>query len=58
MKFFVEEVYEWHMNNINRHVETLHDCMVACNHCYDVWLKEENDNMMADCIRLDRETDI
>ncbi|KAF1677292.1 four-helix bundle copper-binding protein [Bacillus mexicanus] len=36
-------------------VEALHDCMVACNRCYDACLKEENENMMADCIRLDRD---
>ncbi|WP_160723631.1 four-helix bundle copper-binding protein [Bacillus sp. USDA818B3_A] len=36
-------------------IETLHECMVACNHCYDACLKEENSNMMVECIRLDRE---
>ncbi|WP_286230812.1 four-helix bundle copper-binding protein [Neobacillus mesonae] len=36
-------------------IEDLHECMAACNHCYDACLKEENMNMMAECIRLDRE---
>ena len=36
-------------------IEALHECMVACNHCYDACLKEENVKMMVDCIRLDRE---
>ncbi|MDA7027946.1 four-helix bundle copper-binding protein [Bacillus sp. CLL-7-23] len=33
--------------------ECLH-CMQICNHCYDACLKEDN-VMMANCIRLDRE---
>lgn len=36
-------------------VESLHECMTACNHCYDACLKEDNIQMMAECIRLDRE---
>ncbi|WP_335869033.1 four-helix bundle copper-binding protein [Bacillus sp. 2205SS5-2] len=36
-------------------IQTLHDCMVACNHCYDACLDESDVNLMADCIRLDRE---
>ncbi|MEG9296885.1 four-helix bundle copper-binding protein [Mangrovibacillus sp. Mu-81] len=36
-------------------VKTLHDCMEACNHCYDSCLGEEDIKMMAECIRLDRE---
>ncbi|MGK9185328.1 four-helix bundle copper-binding protein [Priestia filamentosa] len=36
-------------------LNTLHECMVACNHCYDSCLKEEDVKMMAECIRLDRE---
>ena len=36
-------------------IQTLHECMEACNHCYDACLKEEDVNMMAKCIRLDRE---
>ncbi|MEH6942377.1 four-helix bundle copper-binding protein [Bacillus sp. JJ722] len=36
-------------------IETLHECMTACNHCFDACLKEEDLSMMADCIRLDRE---
>ncbi|RLQ94195.1 four-helix bundle copper-binding protein [Falsibacillus albus] len=36
-------------------IETLHDCMMACNHCYDSCLKEDDIAMMANCIRLDRE---
>lgn len=35
-------------------IEALHECMIACNHCYDACLKEE-DIKMVDCIRLDRE---
>ena len=31
------------------------ECMEACNGCYDACLKEENVNMMADCIRYNRE---
>lgn len=36
-------------------LQTLHECMAACNHCYDACLQEEDLNMMADYIRLDRE---
>lgn len=36
-------------------VSTLHDCMAACNHCFDGCLREENVGMMVECIRLDRE---
>ena len=36
-------------------IESLHECMVACNHCYDACLKEDNVKMMVECIRLDRE---
>ncbi|CAD2080856.1 putative cysteine-rich protein YhjQ [Jeotgalicoccus aerolatus] len=36
-------------------IQTLHECMEACNHCYDACLKEEDVNMTAKCIRLDRE---
>src|SRR5699024_4387052 len=36
-------------------LQTLHECMVKCNHCYDACLKEEDMQMMANCIRLDRE---
>lgn len=34
---------------------SLHDCMVACNHCYDACLQEDDVKMMTACIRLDRE---
>lgn len=34
-------------------LEALHECMTACNHCYDACLKEEHD--MSECIRLDIE---
>ncbi|HCW72736.1 MAG TPA: four-helix bundle copper-binding protein [Clostridiaceae bacterium] len=34
---------------------TLQDCMIACNHCFDACLKEDDVKMMAECIRLDRE---
>ncbi len=30
-------------------------CMEACNTCFDACLNEEDVNMMAACIRLDRE---
>ncbi|EGQ2927387.1 four-helix bundle copper-binding protein [Staphylococcus pseudintermedius] len=36
-------------------IQTLHECMEACNHCYDACLREEDVKMMAECIRLDRE---
>lgn len=36
-------------------LQTLHDCMVACNHCYDACLQEEDIQMMSQCIRSDRE---
>ncbi|QTM98766.1 four-helix bundle copper-binding protein [Sediminibacillus dalangtanensis] len=36
-------------------LNTLHDCMVQCNHCYDACLEEDDVKMMAPCIRLDRE---
>lgn len=36
-------------------LETLHECMAACNHCFDACLKEDEVKMMAECIRLDRE---
>lgn len=35
-------------------LQTLHECMIACNHCYDACLQED-DVLMAECIRLDRE---
>lgn len=36
-------------------IQTLHDCVAACNHCYDMCLQEDNVKMMAHCIRLNRE---
>lgn len=36
-------------------INSLHECMEACNHCFDACLQEDNVNMMAECIRLDRE---
>ncbi|WP_058305955.1 four-helix bundle copper-binding protein [Gracilibacillus massiliensis] len=36
-------------------LETLHDCMTECNHCFDACLQEDDVKMMAECIRLDRE---
>ena len=36
-------------------LQTLHECMTKCNHCYDACLKEDDIKMMAECIRLDRE---
>ncbi|TVP88673.1 MAG: four-helix bundle copper-binding protein [Alkalicoccus sp.] len=45
------------MNDLQKEELTkiLHECMEACNHCYDACLQEEDVNMMANCIRLDRE---
>ncbi|EZH64198.1 four-helix bundle copper-binding protein [Geomicrobium sediminis] len=31
------------------------ECMEQCNRCFDDCLKEDNVNMMAKCIRLNRE---
>ncbi|WP_409291675.1 four-helix bundle copper-binding protein [Peribacillus sp. SCS-37] len=36
-------------------IRVLHECMEACNHCFDSCLQEENVGHMAECIRLDRE---
>ncbi|MFK3958943.1 four-helix bundle copper-binding protein [Guptibacillus hwajinpoensis] len=36
-------------------IQTLHECMTACNHCYDSCLREDDVKMMAECIRMDRE---
>ncbi len=36
-------------------IRKLHECMAACNHCFDSCLQEDNVKMMAGCIRLDRE---
>ncbi|AXI08769.1 four-helix bundle copper-binding protein [Oceanobacillus zhaokaii] len=36
-------------------IQSLHECAVACNHCYGACLKEEDIKMMTECIRLDRE---
>ncbi|MBP3952218.1 four-helix bundle copper-binding protein [Bacillus suaedae] len=36
-------------------LDALHECMIACNHCYDACLEEDDIAMMAKCIRLDRE---
>ncbi|WP_173917152.1 four-helix bundle copper-binding protein [Halobacillus sp. Marseille-Q1614] len=36
-------------------IEKLHECMEACNHCYNACLQEEDVKMMAGCIRTDRE---
>ncbi|MCA1023678.1 four-helix bundle copper-binding protein [Halobacillus litoralis] len=36
-------------------IQSLHECMEACNHCYDACLQEDNVKEMAECIRLDRE---
>ncbi|MGE6716584.1 four-helix bundle copper-binding protein [Peribacillus frigoritolerans] len=41
--------------NYSSVIQTLNDCITACNHCYDACLKEEHVNMMVECIRLDRE---
>lgn len=34
-------------------IQSLHECAVAFNHCYDACLKEGDIKMMAECIRLD-----
>lgn len=36
-------------------IQTLHECVAACNHCFDACLQEDNVKMMAECIKLDRE---
>jgi hypothetical protein len=36
-------------------IQALHECMTACNHCYDACLEEKELHKMANCIRLDRE---
>ncbi|CDQ41209.1 MULTISPECIES: four-helix bundle copper-binding protein [Virgibacillus] len=36
-------------------ISTLHECMTACNHCYNACLQEEDIKMMTTCIQLDRE---
>lgn len=36
-------------------IQTLHECMVECNHCYDACLQEDEVKMLAYCIKLDRE---
>lgn len=36
-------------------LQVLHECMMACNHCYSACLQEDNVKMMAKCIQLDRE---
>ncbi|WP_252315407.1 four-helix bundle copper-binding protein [Sinobaca sp. H24] len=42
------------MNHENL-INALHECMTACNHCFDACLNEEDPGMMSECIRLDRE---
>ncbi|MBH0229172.1 four-helix bundle copper-binding protein [Halobacillus yeomjeoni] len=41
--------------NYQKVIDALHECMEACNHCYDACLQEDDINPMAQCIRLDRE---
>lgn len=36
-------------------IQTLRECVEACNYCFQACLKEENVKMMVECIRLDRE---
>lgn len=36
-------------------IQALHECMTACNHCYDACLQEKELHKMANYIRLDRE---
>ena len=33
----------------------LYACMEACNRCFDACLREENTDMLTDCIRTNRE---
>tara|TARA_Y100000815_G_scaffold233641_1_gene225227 strand:+ start:886 stop:1206 length:321 start_codon:yes stop_codon:yes gene_type:complete len=35
-------------------IDALTACVVACNHCADACLDEDNLDMMVDCIRTDR----
>lgn len=35
--------------------QRLTECILACNHCFDACLNEEQVGHMADCIRLDRD---
>lgn len=51
---FKEDLYMTHEQN-QQLLKTLHECMEACNHCFDACLKEDDVKMMADCIRTDRE---
>ncbi|TMU87538.1 four-helix bundle copper-binding protein [Bacillus sp. BHET2] len=41
--------------NFQTTIQTLHECMEACNHCFDKCLKEENIGMMVGCILMDSE---
>ncbi|MFT8320100.1 MAG: four-helix bundle copper-binding protein [Bacillus sp. (in: firmicutes)] len=36
-------------------MKSLQECMIACNHCLMECLAEDHEDMMIDCIRLDRE---
>ncbi|WLV25224.1 four-helix bundle copper-binding protein [Aciduricibacillus chroicocephali] len=36
-------------------IRTLQNCVKTCNICFEACLNEEHVEMMADCIRLDRE---
>ena len=36
-------------------IQTLHECVAACNHCFDACLKEDDVKTMANCIKTDRE---
>lgn len=40
---------------LQRVMDTAYACLQACNHCYNECLKEEDIDMMRECIRLDRE---
>ncbi|RLJ77639.1 uncharacterized protein DUF326 [Pedobacter alluvionis] len=45
------------METRNNHalIQALLDCALACEHCASSCLKEEDINMMIDCIKLDRD---
>ncbi|MFC0524400.1 four-helix bundle copper-binding protein [Pontibacillus salicampi] len=42
-------------NRFDEVLTALHNCMEACNRCYDACLQEEHVGNMVECIRLDRE---
>lgn len=55
-KTFITKIYN-NMETRNNHslIQALLDCALACEHCASSCLKEEDINMMIDCIKLDRD---